>query len=102
MEQYDIIGDVHGCYDALRRLCEALGYDADFHHPEGRVLVFVGDLVEPGAGECAGVAAGRHAWSARGGRSWRWATTTTPSTAGCAGRAVDTGKGGLDKTIARD
>ena len=48
MERYDIIGDVHGCYDALRRLCEALGYDAGFHHPEGRGLVFVGDLVNRG------------------------------------------------------
>ena len=48
MEKYDIIGDVHGCYDALRRLCDALGYDADFHHPDGRALVFVGDLINRG------------------------------------------------------
>lgn len=47
-ETYDIIGDVHGCLDALRRLCTALGYDDDFYHPQGRRLVFVGDLINRG------------------------------------------------------
>ncbi len=47
-ETYDIIGDVHGCSDALRRLCDALGYDEAFHHPEDRRLVFVGDLADRG------------------------------------------------------
>ncbi len=47
-ETYDIIGDVHGCLDALRRLCDALGYDAAFHHPDGRRLVFLGDLIDRG------------------------------------------------------
>lgn len=47
-EIYDIIGDVHGCYDALRRLCAALGYDGDFRHPDGRTLIFVGDLADRG------------------------------------------------------
>jgi protein phosphatase len=45
---YDIIGDVHGCYDALRRLCNELGYDDDFRHPDGRTLAFVGDLINRG------------------------------------------------------
>ena len=48
IEKYDIIGDVHGCYDALRRLCEALGYDEGFHHTDGRVPVFFGDLIDRG------------------------------------------------------
>ena len=47
-EIYDIIGDVHGCYDALRRLCTALGYDGEFRHPDGRLLIFVGDLADRG------------------------------------------------------
>ncbi len=47
-ENYDIMGDVHGCYDALRRLCDALGYDEAFYHPEGRRLVFLGDLIDHG------------------------------------------------------
>lgn len=47
-ENYDIIGDVHGCYDALLRLCESLGYDEAFYHPEGRRLVFLGDLIDRG------------------------------------------------------
>jgi protein phosphatase len=55
---FDVIGDVHGCYDELARLLEKLGYavevaeDAPYgvrvHHPEGRTAVFVGDLVDRG------------------------------------------------------
>ena len=59
---FDIIGDVHGCYDELTILLERLGYrletraDADGEtgfsatHPEGRKAVFVGDLVDRGPG----------------------------------------------------
>ena len=59
---FDIIGDVHGCYDELAILLERLGYqlktraDADGEtgysatHPEGRKAVFVGDLVDRGPG----------------------------------------------------
>lgn len=47
-ETYDIIGDVHGCLDALLRLCSALGYDSAFYHPDGRRLVFLGDLIDRG------------------------------------------------------
>ena len=47
-ERYDIIGDVHGCFDVLRRLCAALGYDAEFRHADGRRLVFVGDHADRG------------------------------------------------------
>jgi protein phosphatase len=55
---FDIIGDVHGCYDELVQLLEQLGYvvataeDAPHgirvSHPEGRRAVFVGDLVDRG------------------------------------------------------
>ncbi len=49
---FDIIGDVHGCYDELVRLIRKLGYrqneDGICHHPENRKLVFVGDVVDRG------------------------------------------------------
>lgn len=52
---FDIIGDVHGCFDELRRLLDQLGYQFDTSeetwrvaHPQGRKLVFVGDLVDRG------------------------------------------------------
>ncbi|MCC5794311.1 MAG: metallophosphoesterase [Chromatiales bacterium] len=44
----DIIGDVHGEIDALRPLLARLGYPPDGAHPEGRRLVFLGDLVDRG------------------------------------------------------
>ncbi|MBP6862008.1 MAG: metallophosphoesterase [Neisseriaceae bacterium] len=44
----DIVGDVHGEYDALLALVAALGYDQEGYHPEGRTLVFVGDLCDRG------------------------------------------------------
>ncbi|HYG81636.1 MAG TPA: polynucleotide kinase-phosphatase [Pyrinomonadaceae bacterium] len=57
---FDIIGDVHGCFDELRALLERLGYEitssdgraGDFGyrvgHAEGRKAVFLGDLVDRG------------------------------------------------------
>jgi protein phosphatase len=52
---FDVIGDVHGCYDELRELLETLGYelsgspaDPRARHPEGRRAVFLGDLVDRG------------------------------------------------------
>jgi predicted kinase len=53
---FDIIGDVHGCHDELVGLLDKLGYsitagsDGARHvtHPEGRRVVFVGDLVDRG------------------------------------------------------
>lgn len=52
---FDIIGDVHGCYDELLELLEKLGYeradeDGALRHPDGRRAVFVGDLVDRGPG----------------------------------------------------
>lgn len=54
---FDIIGDVHGCLDELLALLDRLGYAVtrdrdgtavDATHPEGRRMVFVGDLVDRG------------------------------------------------------
>jgi protein phosphatase len=49
---FDIIGDVHGCFDELIELLTCLGYqvDADYRAtpPDGRKAVFVGDLVDRG------------------------------------------------------
>jgi protein phosphatase len=49
---FDIVGDVHGCYDELAQLLGKLGYAQDenrmFIPPAGRKLVFVGDLVDRG------------------------------------------------------
>lgn len=49
---FDIIGDVHGCYDELVELLRVLGYtlqhDASWRHPDGRKLVFLGDIVDRG------------------------------------------------------
>lgn len=54
---FDAIGDVHGCRSELESLLGALGYtisrDAegrpiDAAHPEGRRVVFLGDLVDRG------------------------------------------------------
>ena len=44
----DIVGDVHGEHEALWDLLTHLGYNHDGEHPEGRRLVFVGDLVDRG------------------------------------------------------
>lgn len=48
---YDIIGDIHGHYDELIELLLKMGYQSMnnlFIHPEGRILVFVGDLIDRG------------------------------------------------------
>ncbi len=54
---FDIVGDVHGCFDELRALLDQLGYAVERHgeryvlsHPENRRLVFVGDLIDRGPG----------------------------------------------------
>jgi protein phosphatase len=50
---FDLIGDVHGCYDELIGLLEKLGYTADAAQcsaipPDGRKAIFLGDLVDRG------------------------------------------------------
>lgn len=44
----DIIGDIHGEIDALELLLERLGYRTDGSHPDNRIPVFIGDLVDRG------------------------------------------------------
>ena len=59
---FDIIGDVHGCCDELEQLLKNLGYVAEasssskdsfwnypvYKHPQGRKVIFLGDLVDRG------------------------------------------------------
>lgn len=49
---FDIIGDVHGCFDELTELLHKLGYepgeDGIYRHACGRRAVFVGDLCDRG------------------------------------------------------
>lgn len=52
---FDLVGDVHGCYDELVELLEKLGWEVGgppesprARHPEGRKAVFLGDLVDRG------------------------------------------------------
>ncbi len=52
---FDIIGDIHGCFDELHSLLTKLGYEIapnngsfDVSHPEDRKAVFLGDLVDRG------------------------------------------------------
>ncbi len=47
---FDIIGDIHGCCDELEALLQQLGYvnGACHSHPEGRRVIFLGDLVDRG------------------------------------------------------
>lgn len=56
---FDIIGDIHGCFDELTALLGALGYVIDpfesesetlihARHPEGRIAFFVGDICDRG------------------------------------------------------
>ena len=44
----DIVGDIHGEFDALLALLSHLGYDLQGHHPQGRRPVFVGDFCDRG------------------------------------------------------
>ena len=56
---FDIIGDIHGCFDELAELLRSLGYQIDpfepdaedlilARHPEGRIAFFVGDITDRG------------------------------------------------------
>jgi protein phosphatase len=49
---FDVIGDIHGCFDELRALLEKLGYaigpELEVRAPAGRKAVFLGDLVDRG------------------------------------------------------
>lgn len=52
---FDIIGDIHGCFDELQELLASLGYSVEENDggyrvktPEGRKAIFLGDLVDRG------------------------------------------------------
>lgn len=56
---FDIIGDLHGCFDELNELLVGLGYEIDAlpvdgeqlfsaRHPDGRTAFFVGDITDRG------------------------------------------------------
>jgi protein phosphatase len=52
---FDILGDIHGCLDEALELISQLGYSVgnesgrySVTHPQGRKLIFVGDLVDRG------------------------------------------------------
>lgn len=51
MKKYDVIGDVHGCFDELVVLLQELGYtfsEKSISHPDSRIAVFLGDLTDRG------------------------------------------------------
>lgn len=50
IEGYDIIGDVHGCHDALVSLLERMDYrlDGGVYRCRGRKAVFLGDMIDRG------------------------------------------------------
>ena len=57
---FDIIGDIHGCFDELMALLRKLGYEITtapdaytVRPPSGRTAVFLGDLVDRGPDVCA-------------------------------------------------
>lgn len=52
---FDVIGDIHGCFDELNALLKKLGYSVSktegrysLAHSDGRKIIFVGDLVDRG------------------------------------------------------
>jgi protein phosphatase len=50
---FDVIGDIHGCAGELELLLRRLGYGRSssrraYRHPEGRRVIFLGDLVDRG------------------------------------------------------
>jgi hypothetical protein len=54
-DKFDIIGDIHGHADALRRLLTLMSYhdeDGIFRHPDRRVI-FVGDFIDRGPEQLA-------------------------------------------------
>ena len=51
MQKYNIIGDIHGHAQELKKLLKLLGYrenENGFHHPMNHQALFVGDLINRG------------------------------------------------------
>ena len=77
---FDIVGDVHGCHAELLDLLSLAGWVLDpagIHHPEGRHLVFAGDLTDRGPASASVlvlamdmIAAGRAHW-VMGNHDWK-------------------------------
>lgn len=52
---YDVIGDIHGQYALLKKLLSRLGYvyaNGSWRHPDGRQVIFLGDLIDRGPEPC--------------------------------------------------
>ncbi len=68
---FDLIGDIHGCRAELDTLLGRLGWVGNTH-PDGRKLIFVGDLVDRGPDtpgvlrRVMGLVAAGNAWCVRG------------------------------------
>lgn len=63
---YDIIGDIHGYADALRRLLIKMGYtelQGVFRH-DSRKIIFVGDFVDRGPQQIEVLRIARKMWEA--------------------------------------
>lgn len=55
MDFYDVIGDIHGQYQLLKKLLTRLGYvyiNGAWKHPERRQAIFLGDLIDRGPEPC--------------------------------------------------
>lgn len=69
---YDIIGDIHGQIGKLEALLKKLGYrikDGAWRHPQGRMALFLGDLVDRGPGQVEVLTIVRNMIEAGSGRS---------------------------------
>ena len=69
---YDIIGDVHGQIGKLEALLRKLGYrvkDGAWRHPQGRMALFLGDLIDRGPGQIEVIHTVRNMIEAGSGRS---------------------------------
>ena len=69
---YDIIADVHGQIGKLEALLKKLGYrrkDGAWRHPDGRMVLFLGDLVDRGPGQVEVLTVVRDMIEAGSGRS---------------------------------
>ncbi|MDR1808378.1 MAG: polynucleotide kinase-phosphatase [Propionibacteriaceae bacterium] len=104
---FDVIGDVHGCRDELVALLERLGYavtwddghPVDAAHPEGRRVIFLGDLVDRGPGVAdvlrlaMGMTAAGHALAVAGNHEAKLVRALRP-------KSKVTVSHGLDRTLA--
>lgn len=107
--KYDIVGDVHGCWEELCSLLATCGWSIDedsvsgggpiyAQHPDDRLLIFVGDLTDrgPGSDKVLRLALGMieigHALCTTGNHDWKLARHL-------AGRSVVTTRGGIEATI---